>query len=138
MFALGTVTLRPSPSFTSRTRAFDPEPSTAGSLGSADTVPKSPKYGSRIRRTCVPSSSAPSSGRAPCAGSGSPALRATTTSGRMTPARICVAPFTLASRPSKPLRSAKVRSAMAMSPKPSVTRIVSPIFSVPVIATPRS
>ena len=58
-------------------------------------------------------------GRAPVDGTGSPARRAITISGRITPARICVAPFTLASRPSNPLSSAKVRAAIAMSPKPS-------------------
>ena len=59
-------------------------------------------------------------------------------SGRMTPARIWVAPEIEACRPWQPRRISKVRPAMAISPNPSVTITVSPISSVPVMATPRS
>ena len=55
-----------------------------------------------------------------------------------TPARICVAPLTAAGAPARDASSRNVRSAMAMSPKPSVTISVSPICSEPVTATPRS
>ena len=59
-------------------------------------------------------------------------------SGRITPARIWVAPLTDASCPSNRFRRSNVRVAMAISPKPSVTITVIPFFSLPVIATPRS
>jgi len=59
-------------------------------------------------------------------------------SGRMTPARICVAPLTDADLPSSDRSRPKVRSAMAISPNPSVTTRVMPLFSLPVMATPRS
>ena len=121
-----------------------PEPSTAGCSGSAVTVPITPKCGSRITRTDVPISSTPAvappalmAGPLPCPAAAASAS-GTTISGRMTPARICVAPLTLATRPACPLSSAKVRSAMAISPKPSVMMSVIPMRSLPVTATPMS
>ena len=62
----------------------------------------------------------------------------TAISGRITPARICVAPFTLAIFPTCASNNWNVRFAIAMSPKPSVTSNVIPIFSLPVTATPKS
>jgi len=57
---------------------------------------------------------------------------------RITPALICVAPFTDASSPFRLFNRSKVRTAMEISPNPSVMMSVKPTFSLPVIATPRS
>ena len=60
------------------------------------------------------------------------------TSGRMTPARIWVAPLMEADLPSSDFNNSNVRRAMAMVPKPSVMTRVSVMFSWPVMATPMS
>src|SRR5579872_6483309 len=52
--ARGTKTFSPDGSFTSSTRAREPEPSACGSAGNAVAVPIIPKYGSRMIRTATP------------------------------------------------------------------------------------
>ena len=59
-------------------------------------------------------------------------------SGRMTPARICVAPEIDAFCPAWAESNANVLGAMGIVPKPSVRINVKPTCSVPVIATPKS
>ena len=59
-------------------------------------------------------------------------------SGRMTPARICVAPEIEAFWPAWAESNVKVLAAIGIVPNPSVRISVNPTCSVPVIATPRS
>ena len=70
------------------------------------TEPICPKYGSRMIRTGRPISSSPSAIPSPLPVCRGPA-NGINTSGRITPARICVAPLTAASWPSREASSLK-------------------------------
>src|SRR5690606_24727107 len=78
---------------TSSTGAFEPLSRTCGSDGRAAIVPITPKYGSRMIRTGVPSARTPALTSSELWGceSRSESVIGITISGRITPARICVA-----------------------------------------------
>src|SRR5262249_845860 len=81
-FARGTMTLM-SPRSTSTTRTRVSVGSAARWTGSADTVPRRPKYGARMQRTAAPTARPRARGW-----SGAASIADTITSGRITPARI--------------------------------------------------
>ncbi len=136
--ARGMITPSPDSNVTSSTRAFDLTRSVSRLWRKRRHPPDEPEI--RIaddphRRADL---QAPHFRRRDFAAALRPRLRGMTISGRMTPARICVAAVhrRIVALPRGEQRRTSAR-AMAISPNPSVMMTVRPMRSEPVIATPR-